>query len=47
MDRISTTHMEEYKCSVYRILLGKTEERKELGRTRRRWMIILKRIIEK
>jgi hypothetical protein len=33
--------------SVYRVLMGKPEGRRPLGRPRRRWRIILKRIFKK
>jgi hypothetical protein len=35
------------KRNAYRILLGKPEEKRPLGRTRRRWVTILKWILER
>jgi hypothetical protein len=47
MGRTFSTYGEENKYSVYRILVGKTEGKRELGRLRRRRIIILKRILDK
>jgi hypothetical protein len=35
------------KINAYRLTVGKPEGKSQLGRTRRRWWIILKRVIER